>query len=75
MQNLITRKNVMDCNALYNGIWLAKDPTNGPGEGWWMIVSCGDATTRKQLAYGLTDQSNPQTRNYSAGVASAWKDL
>lgn len=73
--NLIGRKNTMDCNTLYNGIWLAQAPTNGPGDGWWMIISCGDTITRKQLAYSLTDKSNPQTRNYSAGAASAWKDL
>lgn len=64
-----------DCNDLINGIWLALDASNSPGSGWWMIVSCGDPSTRKQIAYDLSNEFPAKTRNFSAGYASGWTDL
>lgn len=64
-----------NCDDLINGIWLARDASNGPGSGWWMIISCGDSNTRKQVAYVLDNQSVSRTRNFSAGSAGTWSDL
>ena len=64
-----------NCDDLLNGIWLVRDATNGPGTGWWMIISGGDVNTRKQIAFDLDNGSTSQTRNFSAGSAVDWSDL
>lgn len=64
-----------NCDDLISGIWLACDASNGPGSGWWMIISCGDSNTRKQVAYVLDNQPVSRTRNFIAGSAGTWSDL
>lgn len=61
-----------DCNSMINCLLIAQNPQNGPGTGWWLIMSTGDSNTRKQIAYDLNGDNVAVTRRYAGGISNDW---